>query len=158
MLRPTLLLIVTVLAGACAGRAPAPPTALPSRPVSPREAEAVVQAALAFQGVPYRNGGSDPRSGFDCSGLVQYVYAQAGVGLPRETRYQYLAGRAVDRDEIEPGDLVFFRTVSDGASHVGIAIDGDRFVHAPSSRGVVRVERLEAAYWRSRYLGARRLR
>ena len=156
-MRPCVLLIVTLFAGACAGRS-APPPAVPSRPVSPGEAQAVVQSALAFRGVPYRNGGSDPRSGFDCSGLVQYVYAKAGVGLPRETRYQYLTGREVDRDELEPGDLVFFRTVTNGASHVGIAIDGDRFVHAPSSRGVVRVERFEAPYWRSRYLGARRLR
>jgi cell wall-associated NlpC family hydrolase len=158
MPRPTLLLLVTLLAGGCAGRAPAPPTAMPSRPISPHEAEAVVQAALAFRGVPYRNGGADPRAGFDCSGLVQYVYAQAGVGLPRETRYQYLTGREVERHDLEPGDLVFFRTVTDGASHVGIAIDRDRFVHAPSSRGVVRVERLEADYWRRRYVGARRLR
>jgi cell wall-associated NlpC family hydrolase len=157
MPRLTILLFLTLLTGACAGRSAAPPT-MPSRPVSPQEAEAVVQAALAFRGVPYRNGGSDPRSGFDCSGLVQYVYAQAGVGLPRETRYQYLTGREVERDDLEAGDLVFFRTVADGASHVGIAIDRDLFVHAPSSRGVVRVERLEADYWRRRYLGARRLR
>jgi cell wall-associated NlpC family hydrolase len=158
MSRAAALLAFTLLATACAGRPATPPTMLPARPVSADEAEAVVQAALTFRGVPYRNGGTDPRSGFDCSGLVQFVYAQAGVALPRETRYQYMTGRAIDRDDLEPGDLVFFRTVSDGASHVGIAVDRERFVHAPSSRGVVRVERLEAVYWASRYLGARRLR
>src|SRR4051812_47939986 len=123
-MRPAaLLLFLALVAGACASRPAVPPTALPSPPVSAREAERVVQAALAFQGTPYRNGGTDPRSGFDCSGLVQYVYARAGVALARETRYQYLTGRAVDRDDLEPGDLVFFTTVSEGASHVGIAID-----------------------------------
>jgi cell wall-associated NlpC family hydrolase len=158
MRRGIAVAVVALTTAACGGRAAAPPTALPSRPVSRSEAQAVVESALSFQGIPYRNGGTDPRSGFDCSGLVQYVYWQAGVALPRETRYQHLTGRAVDRDDLEPGDLVFFSTVSDGASHVGIAIDRDHFVHAPSSRGVVRVERLEAAYWRHRYLGARRLR
>jgi cell wall-associated NlpC family hydrolase len=123
---------------------PAPPTT------------GVVAMALGYRGVPYRNGGSDP-AGFDCSGFVQYVFRQAGTALPREVREQFRVGREVDRDDIEPGDLVFFETVSRGASHVGLAIGDGQFVHAPSSRGVVRVESLASSYWAPRYVGARRM-
>jgi cell wall-associated NlpC family hydrolase len=112
--------------------------------------------ALSYRGAPYRNGGSDP-NGFDCSGFVQWVFAQQGRALPREVRDQFLLGRDVKREDVQPGDLVFFETVSHGASHVGIAIGGDEFVHAPSSRGVVRVENYETDYWKKRYVGARRL-
>jgi cell wall-associated NlpC family hydrolase len=109
-----------------------------------------------YEGVPYRDGGTDP-SGFDCSGFVQWVFARNGVALPREVHDQYRWGQKISRDEIQPGDLVFFHTVDRGASHVGIALDGERFVHAPSSRGVVRVERYTSEYWKKRYLGARRI-
>jgi cell wall-associated NlpC family hydrolase len=118
--------------------------------------ERLLDMALGFRGVPYRNGGTDP-SGFDCSGLVQYVFARHGVPLPREVRDQFRAGTAVSRERVQPGDLLFFETVSRGASHVGIAIGGGEFVHAPSSRGVVRVERLSTDYWAERWVGARRV-
>jgi cell wall-associated NlpC family hydrolase len=116
---------------------------------------AVVGTALALQGVPYREGGSGPE-GFDCSGFTQYVYAQSGVALPREVRDQFEQGVSVRDSEVAPGDLLFFSTVAPGPTHVAIAIGGDQFVHAPSSTGVVRVERLSAKYWSARYLGARR--
>jgi cell wall-associated NlpC family hydrolase len=116
----------------------------------------LVSTALSYRGVPYRNGGSDP-SGFDCSGFVQWVFAQHGVTMPREVREQFDRGEKVKRDEVRPGDLVFFETVSRGPSHVGIALGNDEFVHAPSSRGVVRVERYSSDYWRTRFVGARRL-
>ena len=77
--------------------------------------------------------------------------------MPREVRQQFRIGRNVDRGRLEPGDLVFFSTVAPGASHVGIVIGGDQFVHAPSERGVVRVESLSSQYWSSRYIGARRV-
>src|ERR671912_921007 len=112
--------------------------------------------ALALRGAPYRDGGIDP-SGFDCSGFVRYVYEQHGVAVPRQVRDQFRIGMNVDRDDLEPGDLVFFSTTAPGASHVGIVIGGDQFVHAPSERGVVRVESLAAAYWASRYIGAKRV-
>ena len=106
----------------------------------------------------YRNGGSEPTAGFDCSGLVQWVFAQHGTALPRETREQYEIGRKIDQDEVRPGDLVFFKTVSKGPSHVGIALGGGEFVHAPSSRGVVRVESYtKTEYWADRWLGAKRI-
>jgi cell wall-associated NlpC family hydrolase len=88
---------------------------------------------------------------------VQWVFAQHGTPLPREVRDQYTVGRAIDEDAVRPGDLVFFRTVTRGPSHVGIALGGGEFVHAPSSRGVVRVERYTSGYWAARWVGARRI-
>lgn len=140
--------------GAAVSPPPANAPAIPGVPAGRRPP--VVLTALTYRGTPYRNGGSDP-SGFDCSGFVQWVYAKHGTALPREVRDQYKAGKKIDEDEIKAGDLIFFETVSKGASHVAIAIGGDEFVHAPSSTGVVRVERLSASYWASRYVGARRV-
>jgi cell wall-associated NlpC family hydrolase len=86
------------------------------------------------------------------------VFAQYGVPLPREVRDQFDQGKSVKSDEeLAAGDLLFFTTVAPGPTHVGIAIGGDQFVHAPSSTGVVRVERLSTSYWATRYLGARRI-
>ncbi|HEX5473647.1 MAG TPA: C40 family peptidase [Vicinamibacterales bacterium] len=118
--------------------------------------EAITTTALALRGTRYREGGDDP-SGFDCSGLVEYVFAQHGLEVPRTVAAQFRAGQPVPDDRVEPGDLVFFTTVAPGASHVGIALGGGQFVHAPSEGGEVRVERLSAAYWASRYIGARRI-
>ena len=109
------------------------------------EGYALSGTALSLRGAPYRDGGADP-AGFDCSGFVRYVYEQHGVAMPRQVRDQFRVGKSVDRDQLEPGDLVFFSTVAPGASHVGIVIGGDQFVHAPSERGVVRVESLGAQY------------
>ena len=117
---------------------------------------ALVATALELRGSPYKNGGSTV-DGFDCSGFTQFVFAQHGLNIPREVRDQFTFGMAVKRDEVTPGDLLFFSTTSRGVSHVGIAIDQDRFVHAPSSHGVVRVERLSTAYWTTRLVGVRRL-
>ena len=112
--------------------------------------------ALSLRGAPYRNGGGDP-AGFDCSGLVKYVFEQHGVAMPREARKQFEVGRPVEPSSLEPGDLVFFTTVAPGASHVGILVGGDQFVHAPTSNGVVRVESLSSQYWSSRFVGAKRV-
>jgi cell wall-associated NlpC family hydrolase len=116
----------------------------------------VIETAMALRGAPYRNGGSDP-SGFDCSGFTQYVFAQLGVAIPREVRDQFIMGSSVAPGDLAPGDLVFFNTVAPGASHVGIALGQDEFIHAPSSKGVVRIERLSAVYWSERFVGIRRL-
>jgi cell wall-associated NlpC family hydrolase len=99
----------------------------------------------------------DP-SGFDCSGFIWYVFAQHGIHVPRTVVDQFHEGMDVASSALEPGDLLFFSTEAPGASHVGMAIGGDQFVHAPSSRGIVRVERLSATYWSSRYVGAKRMR
>jgi cell wall-associated NlpC family hydrolase len=131
-----------------------PPLASPGR--GNVDGYALSGTALSLRGAPYRSGGMDP-TGFDCSGLVRYVYEQHGVAMPRETREQFRIGKRVDRGQLEAGDLVFFSTTAPGASHVGIMIGGDQFVHAPSERGVVRVENLSAQYWASRFVGAKRV-
>jgi cell wall-associated NlpC family hydrolase len=132
-------------------------TPAPAPSIAP-DVPRVVATALTLRGTPYRNGGSEPSRGFDCSGLVQWVFAQHGTALPRQTTEQFTVGEGVDPSEIRAGDLVFFSTVSRGASHVGIALGDGRFLHAPSSRGVVRVERYEdSAYWSRRFVGARRV-
>src|SRR5262245_65249206 len=120
-------MIVALTSGACAARGGAVPRPFPGAtpPIAPSSiAPEVVATALALRGTQYRNGGSEPSRGFDCSGLVQWVFAQHGTSLPRETRDQYGVGKKVDSDEIRPGDLVFFETVSKGPSHVGIALGG----------------------------------
>lgn len=136
--------------GADPASRPAPAPA--SRPAG----YAVAGTALTLRGTPYRDGGAGP-NGFDCSGFVQYVFAQHAVALPRAVSDQYRIGRSVQPEDLAAGDLLFFTTVAPGASHVGIAIGGDEFVHAPSSRGEVRVERLSASYWSARFVGARRV-
>jgi cell wall-associated NlpC family hydrolase len=117
---------------------------------------ALVGTALDLRGIRYRNGGADP-NGFDCSGFTQYVFAQHGVKLPRGVREQFSAGQPVQLDALEAGDLLFFATDAPAATHVGIAVGGDGFVHAPSTTGVVRVERLSTRYWAQRFVGARRI-
>jgi cell wall-associated NlpC family hydrolase len=140
------------------GTSPAPASDAPSRPVAVAfEPAQVVETALTYRGVPYRNGGNDPK-GFDCSGLVQYVFAQHGVTLPRGVRDQLQLGQSVRLAGVEPGDLIFFAIESTEASHVGVAVGGDEFIHAPSTRGVVRVEKFSAPYWARRVVGVRRLR
>ena len=141
-----------------------PPVTPPVAPMSPKppaaggraDGYAVSGTALSLRGAPYRDGGDTP-TGFDCSGFVKYVYERNGVAMPRQVRDQYRIGTTVDRDRLRPGDLVFFSTVAPGASHVGIMIGGDQFVHAPSEKGVVRVESLSQAYWASRFVGAKRV-
>jgi peptidoglycan endopeptidase LytE len=117
--------------------------------------DAIAGTALSLRGVPYRNGGTDP-TGFDCSGFVSYVFAQNGVAVPRTVTELYRAGSEVDSADLRAGDLVFFDTAGGGVSHVGISIGGDEFVHAPSTSGEVRTERLGSSYWTRRFLGARR--
>jgi cell wall-associated NlpC family hydrolase len=167
LLRTSLVLVAASLAGACAtgGAVPRPfptPGAARTRPPGAQptsataESYALVGTALGLRGTPYRDGGADP-NGFDCSGFTQYVFAQYGMTLPRQVRDQFEQGNSVKAGELAAGDLLFFTTVAPGPTHVGIAIGGDQFVHAPSSTGVVRVERLGTSYWATRYLGARRV-
>ena len=136
-----------------------PSTAVPApepKPLPAVDGYAVAGTALSLRGSPYRNGGTDP-SGFDCSGFVWYVFAQHGVRVPRTVSQLFSAGHDVASSELRAGDLVFFSIAAPGASHVGMLIGGDEFVHAPSSSGDVRVERISARYWSSRFVGARRM-
>ncbi|HEY7794934.1 MAG TPA: C40 family peptidase [Gaiellaceae bacterium] len=109
-----------------------------------------VQIANRLTGTPYRWGGSSPQSGFDCSGLVQYVYGKLGIDLPHYAAGQFGHGRRVARGSLRPGDLVFFS----GLGHVGIYAGRDRFIHAPQSGTTVRWSRLSS---RRSYYGAVRL-
>lgn len=116
--------------------------------------QSLLATAMHLVGTPYRSGGMDP-DGFDCSGFVYYVFAQQGVFVPRTVADQAAVGARVD--EVRAGDLVFFETSGRGPTHVGIALGPDRFVHAPNSRGEVRIEPLARRYWADRFLEARRV-
>jgi cell wall-associated NlpC family hydrolase len=109
-------------------------------------------------GVPYRWGGSSPSTGFDCSGLVQWAYAKAGIRIPRTSEEQILAsnGTPVSRKDLLPGDLVFFRDSTGDVHHVGISLGGDKFVNAPHTGDVVRVASLKEPYFAQQFTGGRR--
>jgi cell wall-associated NlpC family hydrolase len=116
-----------------------------------------VQRAMELIGSPYRFGGTTEK-GFDCAGLVKHAYAAAGVSLPRTAALQYATGEKLERDELVPGDLVFFRdTYRKGISHVGIYIGEGRFIHAASSRRQVTTDHLDQTYYRTRFVGGRRI-
>jgi cell wall-associated NlpC family hydrolase len=157
MSRLIILLLLAAAATGCASSGatprPFPTPGLASPPIAEApvavepsaDSYAISGTALAFRGVPYKNGGSDP-AGFDCSGFVWYVFGQHGIVLT----------------ELRAGDLVFFDTSGSGThasypTHIGISIGGDEFVHAPSTAGQVRVERLGSSYWSPRFLEARRV-
>src|SRR6185436_20605390 len=139
VLRAGVLLALIACLPACATKsaavprpfpgAPTPPLAPTIAPVPETPPTALLETALSYRGVPYRNGGSDP-NGFDCSGFVQWVFAQHGLRLPREVHDQYQMGSEIEADDVRPGDLLFFDTGTRPASHVGIALDHESFVHA----------------------------
>ena len=158
--------VFALLAAALAGCGGAPlrhdPPAASTRasavPVDPARANAVLMRAISLVGTPYRYGGNTPEGGFDCSGLVNYVYRDMlDVRLPRTTReLAALQGPRIDTARLAGGDLVFFG--SDGnVTHVGIYVGEGRFVHAPTTGGTVRLDRLDGAWWRDHYTGARRI-
>jgi len=114
--------------------------------------------ALSHLGVRYKYGGDNPDKGFDCSGLVRWVFNRTwGIMLPRRSEQIADAGKEVSRDQLRPGDLVFFNTLRRAYSHVGIYLGDGRFLHAPSSGGQVRIESIDIPYWQQRWNGARRL-
>jgi cell wall-associated NlpC family hydrolase len=113
----------------------------------------VARFAEHLVGVPYRYGGTSPRTGFDCSGLVRYVYEHFGVSLAHSSFADFVSGHRIGRRQLQPGDLVFF----DGAGHVGIYVGHSRFIHAPHSGTVVRISTMRGWYG-SRFTGARRIR
>lgn len=119
-------------------------------------ATSAVHHALKMQGKPYRYGGNNP-AGFDCSGLVQYSYARAGLSLPHGTRNLLRSSRRIARDELQRGDLVFFTQEGRKSGHVALYLGDDRFVHAPSSGKKVHVAGFDDPYWKRHFTEARRL-
>ncbi|HEX5125184.1 MAG TPA: C40 family peptidase [Rhodocyclaceae bacterium] len=121
--------------------------------------EALAEKGASFLGIKYRYGGNGPESGgFDCSGLVRKVFADAlGLNLPRTAAEMSKLGDKVGRSEMKPGDLVFFHTLRRTFSHVGIYLGDNRFLHAPSKGSTVRVDSMDNTYWSKRFSGARRL-
>jgi len=126
-------------------------------PAGPR-ARAALAEARRHMGTPYRWGGSTPQTGFDCSGLVQWAYAKAGIRIPRTSEQQILAGNAepVDRGHLRPGDLVFFRNAGGDVHHVGMSLGGDRFINAPHTGARVRINSLKEPYFAREFAGGRR--
>ena len=118
----------------------------------------LIGQAMAFLGVNYRYGGTSAETGFDCSGFVRYVFNQAAsLTLPHSALAISQLGKSIPKSELAPGDLVFFKTVKNAISHVGIYMGNNRFIHSPSAGGNVRVESMQEGYWAKRYSGAQRL-
>jgi cell wall-associated NlpC family hydrolase len=122
------------------------------------QASELVGHALGFLGVPYRRGGSNADTGFDCSGFVKTMYQQTvGLILPRKAEQQAAATQNIARADLQPGDLVFFNTMRRAFSHVGIYIGDGQFVHSPKPGAEVRIESMSLSYWRRHFDGARRV-
>ena len=150
LLRLSLALTAFSLA-ACASE---PATRVESAPGS---GERAADNALKMVGKPYRYGGTSPSSGFDCSGLVQFSFRQAGIALPRSTEDQHRATTRIRTSSIKRGDLLFFDELGKKKSHVAIYLGNGRFVHAPSSGKHVRTDTLDSPYWKKHLSEARRV-
>ena len=121
-------------------------------------AQDAIDQAMDLIGIRYRRGGGSPEAGFDCSGFVSHVFREGlGLILPRSSKDMSKSGQAIGRDELRPGDLVFFNTMRSAFSHVGIYLGDNQFVHAPRSGGRVRIEDIRDGYWTKRFNGARRV-
>lgn len=118
----------------------------------------MLDKALDLIGIRYRRGGTSPETGFDCSGFVNHVFREGlGLYLPHNAKQISKEGEAVGKNELQPGDLVFFNTMRRAFSHVGIYLGDNKFVHAPRTGGAVRVEDMSESYWKKRFNGARRI-
>jgi cell wall-associated NlpC family hydrolase len=155
--RPLAVFLLALLAGCSSAPHRSEPPLVAGTPRADA-ANAVLFRAIALVGTPYRYGGNTPAGGFDCSGLVGYVFMDAaGVALPRTSSdMSDVRGRKVDRDALEAGDLVFF---AEGrhVGHVGIYVGEGRFVHAPNSGGTVRLDRLDGAWWNEHFVYGKRV-
>jgi cell wall-associated NlpC family hydrolase len=152
---PVLMLAAGLLAAGC-GTAPsgAPRAGAYSR-LSPEQSSDIAIHALGLVGTPYRYGGNTPDGGFDCSGLIGYVYSsRAGVAPPRTVAQLSGFGEPVEEDALRTGDLVVFGRGR--PTHAGIYVGGGRFVHAPSTGGTVRLDHLQSRYWAQQHASFRR--
>ena len=122
------------------------------------KASELVFNAMGFLGVPYKWGGNSAETGFDCSGFVRSMYHQTvGLLLPRKAEQQAAATQQIEKNDLQPGDLVFFNTMRRAFSHVGIYVGDGKFIHSPRAGAEVRVESMGGSYWQQRFDGARRV-
>jgi len=166
-----LCILLALTSASCAAIEPAPDSIRAQTEISmqtplnaeaeehwPERAREVLVNALSLTGIRYKYGGNSPETGFDCSGFVRYVYQQtANLSLPHSARAISQLGKSVQKNELKPGDLVFFNTLKSAFSHVGIYLGDNRFIHSPSSGGGVRVEDMQTSYWTKRFNGAQRI-
>ena len=167
-----LCLLLALSSASCAAVEPAPPQVDTETQASiqapstaddnpehwPARAREVLVNALSLTGIRYQYGGNSPETGFDCSGFVGYVFKQAtSLTLPRNALAISQLGKTVPKNELKPGDLVFFNTLKSAFSHVGIYLGNNRFIHSPSKGGQVRVENMQEGYWANRFNGAQRI-
>ncbi|MEC5387656.1 C40 family peptidase [Uliginosibacterium sp. H3] len=168
LLRRSMCCLILGCLAACSSAPPAPPatpkptqrppTTAAFRLDQPDHASEIVIFSLGLLNTGYRFGGSNPDAGLDCSGMVSYVVERvAGKRLPHNAAQIAAITQPIDRAELKPADLVFFNTSGQTYSHMGIYLGDGRFVHAPSSKGVIRIERLDSTYFASRFTGARTL-
>jgi cell wall-associated NlpC family hydrolase len=152
-------------ASALGGTTGAPATASSADAATIANAEATAPTAAAqhaiavaaqYLGTPYRFGGASPATGFDCSGLTQYSYAQSGVSIPRVAADQATVGQPVDRASLQPGDLVFFQDSTGYVHHVGMYLGDDKFIQAPHTGDVVKISSLDEPYYAGQFAGGRR--
>lgn len=152
-----LLVIVSLFLVGCSADPKVHHTPPASKSASPNSGGMKIQTyAKSLLGIPYKYGGTTPRTGFDCSGFVMYVHKKNNIKIPRVARDQYKSGKKIARHALQLGDLVFFETYRKGASHVGIYIGDNQFIHSPSRGKDVRIGSLSNSYFKPRYLGARR--
>ncbi|MBO6305323.1 MAG: C40 family peptidase [Selenomonadaceae bacterium] len=123
--------------------------------IDKKEAQKIIKTAKSYTGTPYVFGGSTP-SGFDCSGFLQFIFEKNGIMIPRLADEQYLLGEDKKKKDLVPGDLVFFTTYAEGASHCGLYLGDDKFIHTSASKGV-RVDELTDPYWKPKYLGGKHI-
>jgi cell wall-associated NlpC family hydrolase len=123
-----------------------------------RALDAMIERAHGLIGTPYRNGGHSPDTGFDCSGFAGYLYRDIlGFQLPRSAQQIWKFGKTVEREDLRPGDLVFYNTLKRPYSHVGIYLGDNRFIHSPASGGRVNIVDMNQRYWAARWNGAKRV-
>jgi cell wall-associated NlpC family hydrolase len=145
-----LAIVATLILGACGTMSP------PRSSTGTAEGNEVAMYAMGLIGTGYRFGGKNPQAGLDCSGMVSYVYREAiGLKVTGSAADMARQGREIDKDEVQPGDLVFFDTQNRSFSHVGIYIGNGRFIHAPSTNGKVRIAKMNNVYFAKRFEMAR---
>jgi cell wall-associated NlpC family hydrolase len=160
VIRPALAAVMIIALAACAGAPPkadrpAEPYATPAERPPPDPRAVMVDLAVSMLGQPYRYGGAAP-GGFDCSGLVAYAASGAGIRMPRTAQEQLASGMPIARRDLQAGDLIFMH-LAHKELHVGIALDNERFIHAPSTGGYVRIDSLAAAPYSRGFTNARRI-